>query len=272
MAPPPRIAVILAAGMGTRLGADFRSQPKGFLRLGQRPIIEESVEKLRRAGIDRIIIATGHCREYYEDFARNSGGLIQTVHNPRYSESGSLYSLYLLREQIDGDFLLLESDLIYEQRALTSAIEFPRDNCVLLSGFTGSGDEVFVELAAGRLVDMSKDRNELGEISGELVGITKISTALFEQMLATAEDLFLDSMDQESVPPVPGLRPPRRRPPVGRDRRCGPSRAGTRTNLSSNSPGRRTGINKVNFNRARSKGEVRRNAGSRTQHTRMKRL
>ena len=197
MAPPPRIAVILAAGMGTRLGADFRSQPKGFLRLGQRPIIEESVEKLRRAGIDRIIIATGHCREYYEDFARNSGGLIQTVHNPRYSESGSLYSLYLLREQIDGDFLLLESDLIYEQRALTSAIEFPRDNCVLLSGFTGSGDEVFVELAAGRLVDMSKDRNELGEISGELVGITKISTALFEQMLATAEDLFLDSMDQD---------------------------------------------------------------------------
>lgn len=193
----PRIAVILGAGMGTRLGTEFESQPKGFLRLGECTIIEESVEKLRRAAIDRVIIATGHCHEYYDDFARDSGGFVETVHNPRYRDSGSLYSLYLLREQINDDFLLLESDLIYEERALTAAIGFPGDNCVLLSGFTGSGDEVFVELAAGRLVNMSKNRSELGEISGELVGITKVSTALYEQMLATAENLFLDSLHQD---------------------------------------------------------------------------
>lgn len=193
----PKTAVILAAGMGTRLGAEWRLRPKGFLSLGERPIIEESLERLRRAEIDRVLIVTGHCNECYDEIARRSGGFVETVHNARYQHSGSMYSLYLLKEKIHDDFLLLESDLIYEQRALTSAIKFPQDNCVLLSGLTGSSDEVFVELAAGRLVRMSKDRSELGKISGELVGITKVSRELFSQMLATAEELFEDSLEKD---------------------------------------------------------------------------
>lgn len=193
----PRTAVILAAGMGTRLGADGHSQPKGFLRLGQQPIIEESLARLRRAGIDRVLVATGHCREWYDELAMSSDGFVKTVHNPRYRDSGSMYSLYRLKDEIDEDFLLLESDLIYEQRALTSAIEFPHDNCLLISGFTQSGDEVFVELAAGRLAHMSKNRAELGEISGELVGITKVSMQLFRQMLETAEVLFKEDLKKD---------------------------------------------------------------------------
>jgi 2-aminoethylphosphonate-pyruvate transaminase len=183
--------------MGTRLGTEWRARPKGFLSLGERPIIEESLERLRRAEIDRVLIVTGHCNEYYDEIAQRSGGFVETTHNARYEHSGSMYSLYLLKEKIDDDFLLLESDLIYEQRALKSAIEFPQDNCVLLSGFTGSSDEVFVELAAGRLLNMSKDRSELGEVSGELVGITKISKALFAQMLETAGELFKDSLNKD---------------------------------------------------------------------------
>ena len=193
----PRTAVILAAGMGTRLGAEWQSQPKGFLRLGERPIIEESLGRLRRAGIDRVIIVTGHCRESYDELARNSDGFVETVHNGRFQQSGSLYSLCQLEEVVDDDFLLLESDLIYEQRALTSAIEFPRDNCVLLSGFTRSGDEVFVELSDGRLLHMSKDRSVLGQISGELVGIAKISRELFSKILENAEELFRDSLHKD---------------------------------------------------------------------------
>ena len=193
----PRTAVILAAGMGTRLRAEWQSRPKGFLRLGERPIIEESLDKLHRAGIDRVLIVTGHCNESYDELALRSDGFVETVHNSLYRDSGSMYSLYLLKDKIDEDFLLLESDLIYEQRALTSTIAFPHDNCVLVSGFTHSGDEVFVELAAGRLVHMSKDRAELGEISGELVGITKVSTQLFSRMLATAEELFEDDLRKD---------------------------------------------------------------------------
>ena len=189
-----KVAVILAAGMGTRLGEEGRSQPKGFLRLGTEPIIAESLARLRRAGIERVLIVTGHCREYYEELARASRGFVSTVHNPRYRDSGSMYSLYCAKDEIDDDFLLLESDLIYEQDALRSALEFPEDSCLLLSGFTESGDEVYVQQDGRRLVAMSKDRSRLGDVSGELVGITRVSTTLFSHMLAVAEEAFQDDL------------------------------------------------------------------------------
>lgn len=187
-------AVILAAGMGTRLrdaAADF---PKGFLRLGERPIIEESIDALVQAGIDTIVIVTGHCAGHYEALAERRDGLVRTVHNEAFAESGSMYSLYSARELIDDDFLLLESDLIYESRALAEILAHPADDAILLSGSTGAGDEVYVSAKDGLLVDMSKDASRLTDIAGELVGVSKISEALFEIMLHIAGKAFERSL------------------------------------------------------------------------------
>ncbi|VFM96374.1 MAG: 2-aminoethylphosphonate-pyruvate transaminase [Candidatus Kentron sp. G] len=202
-------AVILAAGRGTRLGKQGTMAPKGFLRLGDKPIIEESLLRLQRAGIRRAVIVTGHLVHFYEELAARSGGPIEipieTVHNPRYADSGSMYSLSLAKNKLLGDFLLLESDLIYEQRALAHTLNYPEDNLVLLSGATGSGDEVYVETkpwkGLQRLVDMSKERRRLGEnIAGELVGISKISRSVLRVMLEKAEDHFRETlmMDYET--------------------------------------------------------------------------
>jgi len=194
-------AVILAAGMGTRLGGAPGGMPKGFLRLGARPIIEESISCLIDAGIRDIVIVTGYGAEHYEQLAANQDGIVRTVHNPSFADSGSMYSLYCARDVIDGGFLLLESDLIYEARALTALLSDPAEDAILLSGPTGAGDEVFVLTAEtagrphGKLLDMSKDRQALGdEINGELVGISKISAALFAIMRQIAEEAFQQSL------------------------------------------------------------------------------
>ncbi|HXK57111.1 MAG TPA: phosphocholine cytidylyltransferase family protein, partial [Gammaproteobacteria bacterium] len=121
--------------------------------------------------------------------------LITRIHNPAYAESGSMYSLYLARESIHGAFLLLESDLIYEQRALSIMLENPAENLLLLSGETGAGDEVYVEADKDRrLLAMSKRRERLQTgIAGELVGISKVSPALYEAMCAYAGDYFREN-------------------------------------------------------------------------------
>jgi len=186
-----RSAVILAAGMGTRLRGEVEDYPKGFLRLGKQPIIEESIERLVAAGIQDIVIVTGHCADHYERLAAGQGGLVRTVHNPRFADSGSMYSLYCARDLIDGDFLLLESDLIYEPRALTELLNDPAADAILLSGPTAAGDEVWVETQDGNLVAMSKDRGSLsGFVTGELVGISKISAGLFALMQEIAGEAF----------------------------------------------------------------------------------
>ncbi len=190
-----RQAVILAAGRGTRLAGEVKDYPKGFLRLGDKPIIQESVERLAAAGIADVVIVTGHCAEHYERFAGEFPGLVRTVHNPRYADSGSMYSLYCARELVTGPFLLLESDLVYEPRALTTLTGLRAEDAILVSGPTQAGDEVFVESRDGYLVAMSKDRGLLGlAVAGELVGISRISTGLFRLMQRIAAAAFETSL------------------------------------------------------------------------------
>lgn len=186
-----RTAVILAAGLGTRLAGEITDRPKGLLRIGQRPIVEESIENLREAGIDDIVIVTGHLAEQYESLARQIAGGVRTVHNDRFASSGSMYSLYQARDLLQGPFLLLESDLVYEPRALVTLLEGDDEDAILVSGPTGAGDEVHVAIRDGRLVGMSKRRAGLsGTIAGELVGITRVSTGLFAVMCRLAGAVF----------------------------------------------------------------------------------
>jgi len=212
MARTVRQALILGAGMGVRLEEIGRRIPKGFLRLGKSPIVEEALERLEAEGIERVVIVTGHQAESYEELRRSRPALVTTVRNPRYAESGSLYSLHCARELLVEDFLLLESDLIFERRALREALAHPSPDVLLVSGPTQAGDEVWVETRSGRLHDMSKDRARLGaEIAGELVGITKVSRPFLREMLAVGERLFRTTLradyELEGLVQAAGVRP-----------------------------------------------------------------
>ena len=192
-----RTAVILAAGMGTRLGDELTDRPKGFLCLGDKPIIEESIRSLAGVGITNVVIVTGHLAGHYESLEVDCGATLRTVHNPHYADSGSMYSLYCAKDALLDSFLLLESDLIYEPRALTTLLERAADDAILLSGPTGAGDEVWVSTNQGHLAAMSKDADTLGgrnAVAGELVGISLISSSLFQIMLRIAESAFARSL------------------------------------------------------------------------------
>lgn len=185
------VAVILAAGRGQRLGPAGEEKPKGFMQFGSKPIIQESVEKLLDVGVRRIILVVGHLASYYETFAAEYPDIIELVYNPDFASSGSMNSLYRAEALIDQDFLLLESDLVYERRALPAVLAASGATVLLVSGATGSNDEVYVEVQGKQLHNLSKQRAQLqGEVIGELVGITRLSLACFGHMCRHAETVF----------------------------------------------------------------------------------
>lgn len=193
----PKLAVVVAAGRGVRLKDMGEQRPKGFIELGGRAIIERSLELLSAAGIERTLIVTGHLREWYEELARRLPN-IELAHNADYAASGSMYTLWLAREHIREDFVLVESDLVYERRALDVLFGAPGENTLLTSGPTHSGDEVYVEAYGGRLSGLSKKRDALkGEVVGELVGLTRISRRCLSAMCAHAEGVFRESKHLE---------------------------------------------------------------------------
>lgn len=178
--------VILAAGLGSRLADRTKEKPKGFIEVEGKSLIERSISNLLAAGIQKIIIGTGYLHEHFDSLREKYP--IETLRNEDFSITGSMYTLYVLRHLIDGPFLLLESDLLYEDHAIDYLVKDPLENVILASGPTNSGDEVFIEAShQNELQHMSKDRGILKHISGELVGITKLSVTALNAMSSFAE-------------------------------------------------------------------------------------
>jgi len=173
----PRAAIILAAGMGTRLRSVFSDRPKGFVEIGGETLIDRSLRLLAERGIERTVIVAGHLGEHYHDLAKERRG-VEVVENPEFETTGSMASLARALEVVDEDHLLLESDLFYEERALDCLLGSDDPDVLLISGPTGATDEVWVEAESGRLVAMSKSMDDLDHVTGELVGIVKVSRSV----------------------------------------------------------------------------------------------
>ncbi len=177
-------AVILAAGLGSRFGQSY-GMPKGFICLGEEPIIVKSIDILKQQGIEEILIVTGYAANFYNQLAQEVLG-ISTLFNPHYHCRGSLYSLYCAKEALREDFLILESDLLYEPRAIEKILATSSPNVILLSNLTDSGDEVYVQAHHHQLINMSKQRDCLNksQILGEFVGISKLTLSDFHQLIS----------------------------------------------------------------------------------------
>ncbi|MCG7433858.1 2-aminoethylphosphonate aminotransferase [Lysinibacillus fusiformis] len=180
-----KTAVILAAGLGSRLRPYTDTQPKGFLQIyeGNPSLIELSIEALQKNGITNIIIGTGYCRSYYEDLAKGIPN-VTCIHSPKYASTGSLETLMQIYPHILGeDILLLESDLLYDYNGIRELIWHCEPNVVLASNPTNSKDEVYIEITdSSNLINLSKNITELKSIYGELVGISKLSASLLDSI------------------------------------------------------------------------------------------
>ena len=100
-------AVILAAGLGSRLGNKLMDKPKGFIEFDEESIILRSIKNLKNAGITKIIIGTGYLSFHYEKLEDDLS--IFCKKNNFYKNTGSFFTLYNLKDHIQEDFLLLES-------------------------------------------------------------------------------------------------------------------------------------------------------------------
>lgn len=195
-----RQAVIVAGGLGARFGDRTKEMPKGFIEIEGLAMVERSVQKLIAAGIEEIIIGTGHCSEYYDNLAKKYH-IIKTVRNDNYVNTSSMGTLAVCAPFVKGDFLLLESDLIYDAVGLKVLQNDEHSNVILASGKSNSHDEVYLDADAnGILSKVSKDKSVIPNPAGELVGITKLTKACLEKMVSYYNsDQALIKLDYENA-------------------------------------------------------------------------
>jgi len=131
-------AVILAAGMGKRLGELTRHSTKCMVKVNDKRLIEHTLDALLAAGVGRIVLVVGHGSEELKSLlgSRYRTISIEYILNPIYAKSNNIYSLFLAREAMErDDSILLESDIIFEQAVLDDCLKHPSPNVAVVAKF-----------------------------------------------------------------------------------------------------------------------------------------
>lgn len=184
-------ALIVAAGRGIRMGPRGTLTPKGLLKINDTPLVARSVNLLQAKGVSRVRIVTGHLADQYEDIFGTMPG-VELVHNPDFATTGSLRSMMTGLEDLSGPFVLLESDLIYETAALAPVLDGP--STILVSGVTGSGDEVYIWTRDEIIFDtMSKKIDAQPRAHfGELTGLSRFDAEDTERLKTAARAVLAE--------------------------------------------------------------------------------
>ncbi|WP_028897746.1 aminotransferase class I/II-fold pyridoxal phosphate-dependent enzyme [Prevotella sp. HUN102] len=143
-------AIILAAGMGKRLGELTKGNTKCMLEVNGTRLIDRVINQLSKLQLERLILVVGYERENLMKYIGNrydSQIKIEFIENPIYDKTNNIYSLALAKEELcKDDTLLLESDLIFDDELLRMLIENENPNLALVDKYQTWMDGTMVRI------------------------------------------------------------------------------------------------------------------------------
>lgn len=177
---------ILAAGVGTRLSRIAQGKPKCLLRIGEGTLIQQMVSRLRRQGLTDITVITGFRHELIE---RELGDLVRYRHNPFYHVTNSVASLWFARDLLEGDTLITNGDLFYEEHLLDAIVADQREAVMLVDTSRIKGADYRFRFDGERIVGYGKDIPD-AETDGEYVGIACVRASFVPRFKRRLEELI----------------------------------------------------------------------------------
>ena len=130
-------AIILAAGMGRRLGELTKENTKCMVPVNGIRLIDRLLTQLSGLGLNRVVIVVGYQGQKLIDYIGHHYDeklKIEFVENPIYDKTNNIYSLSMVKEQLqEDDTLLIESDLIFSDRLFPMIMEDPYPNLALVA-------------------------------------------------------------------------------------------------------------------------------------------
>ena len=143
-------AIILAAGMGRRLGEYTKDNTKCMLPVNGVRLIDRTLGQLSKLDLKRVVIVVGYQGQNLIDYIGNRYDdqlKIEFVNNPDYDKTNNIYSLALAKDKLqEDDTLLIESDLIFDDGMFSLLTENPYPNLALVAKYETWMDGTMVRL------------------------------------------------------------------------------------------------------------------------------
>lgn len=171
-----RTAVILAARQEKDSDIPYPLCPID----GNNCLLDHTLEILNSIGYEKIYIIAGYQAALFDRYKSTN---IQIIHNKEFQTHASMGSLSCVAPYIQEDFLLIEGDTFYERIVIDRLTSIEEGNCLAITEESGSGDEAFVETQSGYITKLSKDKHQICQFDGELIGILRLSYSTFKKML-----------------------------------------------------------------------------------------
>lgn len=195
-------AVILLAGREKKLAPLTDEIHQCLFNLGDLCVIEDMLLKLHRQGIEEAILVVGH----KSDLIKNKIGIrynnlvIRYVENSDFETTGAAHSLWLAKDYLKDDFLLLDGDIICEEELLGAILESDKKDIIAVDEYRdGTENKVTVKIAKDKIVKIGKNLpiNKDAKFV-HAIGITKISVKTAE-LLVKELDKFTNNRELSRI-------------------------------------------------------------------------
>lgn len=186
--------VILAAGIASRLRPLTDHKPKCLLEVGNKCLLERTIDGLLTNGLREFIIVTGYLQEQIITFVKEKYPDLQAefIYNEKYSATNNIYSLWLTKEKVIGeDLLLLDSDILFDPLLVKAVLECADPTCLALNNHPLSEEEIkVIPDTQGKVKEISKTCS-IEKAIGESIGIEKMSVSYVEALFRELDQMIL---------------------------------------------------------------------------------
>jgi choline kinase len=185
-------AIILSAGQGRRLMPLTEVTPKCCLRpWGDVSILEWQISQLAVSGIDEVVVVVGFGHELVEEIVGQIKGIrVRTLYNPFYHLSDNLGTCWVARHEMDGPFLLINGDTLFEATVLQHLLKDAGHYPITLATdqkISYDDDDMKIWSESDRLCRVGKHLDR-SHVNGESIGVM-----VFHQ---TGAEIFVQKIEQ----------------------------------------------------------------------------
>jgi len=173
-------AIILAAGVGSRIRPLTDNSPKSLLKIGGDTILEMMISHIQDCGINEVVFVLGYLQEQIKDYVKTNFPELNAhfVTNDRYAETNTGFSLMLTEHLIkESSFIKFDADVVFDKEILKKLIECEYANCLCIDkNIDLDAEEIKVIIdRQNKVLKASKTINPKDAV-GESIGIEKIDS------------------------------------------------------------------------------------------------
>ncbi len=187
-------AVILAAGLAKRLRPLTNDIPKCLLDINGNNILNHIINNIVDVGVSDFIFVLGFKANMIEEYVKKNFYYIKCkfILNPDYPNNNNSYSLWLTKNEVRNDILLLDSDIIFDKLILKKLLESGYDTCLALKNHIADEEQIKVLLDNNnRILKIGKEV-DIKKSAGESIGIEKLSKEFLNEMYKILDRKILE--------------------------------------------------------------------------------